>query len=155
MCYHTIFREVILSCFRIFSATLVFLIVSNSSVAQDNPILKRMEAFATAYNAQDARAISEFYILNGALFAPRNKPLVGRKPIEAHYAKAFKAGAKDLRFQIDEFKQAGPSTAIEIGQTRVKFGKQTILGRYLHVWVKTDGGWLISRDIYHVLGVGK
>ncbi len=120
--------------------------------SQDNPIIKRMETFAKAFNAQDANAISEHYADKGALLPPRGKPLVGRKAIAGYYAKAFGAGVKDLKYKIEEIDQAGPSTAIEIGQSQVKIGTETVLSRYIHVWKLENNVWHLNRDMFHILG---
>ncbi len=140
---------------RISSAALIALLVMMPAYAQENPILKRMEAFTRAYNAGDAVGVSEFYIEKGALLPPQSKALVGRNSIAAHYAKAFKNGVTNLTFKILEIDQIGPATAVEIGETQVKIGAQTIHGRYLHVWKKVNDTWSISRDMYHVLGATK
>ncbi len=116
---------------------------------------QRMQAFATVFNAGDAESLSSFYTVKGALLPPRSKALIGRATIAAHYAQAFKGGVGNLTLKVLEVEMAGSATAVEIGQTKVKLGAKTILGRYLHVWEKTDGVWLINRDIYHVLGVSK
>ncbi|MCC2113486.1 MAG: SgcJ/EcaC family oxidoreductase [Hyphomicrobiales bacterium] len=123
--------------------------------AQENPILQRMQAFANAYNAQDAAGVSAFYTEKGAILPPRSKPVVGRNSIARHYAEAFEGGVSDLKYRVLEIEQVGPATAIEIGETQVKFKEQTISGRYLHVWTNVNGTWSISRDMYHVLGVTK
>lgn len=140
---------------RIFSAILIALALVVPASAQDNPIVKRMEQFRAAYNAGDAQSVSSFYTEKGVLLPPRSKALVGRKPIAAHYAKAFQQGVGNLRFRVLEIKQVSPEAAIEIGETQVIAGAQTIHGRYLHVWAKVDGTWSISRDMYHVLGAIK
>jgi uncharacterized protein (TIGR02246 family) len=125
------------------------------AAAQDNPIVGRMQAFAAAYNAGDAQAIGTFYTEDGALLPPGGAILSGRPAIAGHYASAFKQGASNLRFRVLEIRQAGPETAVEIGETRVSAGKNEIDGRYLHVWVLQDGAWMLSRDIYHVVGVSQ
>ena len=134
---------------------MALLLIAAPSHAQDNPIVKRMQAFTKAFNAGDADSVANFYTDKGALLPPQSKPLVGRKAIAAHFANAFKNGVSGLTFRILEIDQAGPATAIEIGETQTKLGAQTIHGRYLHVWKKSNDRWLLSRDMYHVIGVTK
>lgn len=123
------------------------------AAAQDNPIVQQMEAFAEAYNAKDSARIADFYTEDGALLAPRSKIISGRASIGEHYARAFAGGVTELQYRVLEIRQAGPATAVEIGETQVRANDQTIFGRYLHVWTKQDDRWLLSRDMYHVLGV--
>ena len=123
--------------------------------AQGTTILERMEAFKKAFNAKDAVAVSNFYTEKGALLPPQSKPRIGRKAIAAHFDNAFKSGVSGLNFRILEIDKAGPATTIEIGETQVKFGAQTVHGRYLHIWKKSNDTWLLSRDIFHVIAVTK
>jgi len=140
---------------RLFFLCLIALTVFQPAVAQDNPILTRMAAFSKAYNAQDATAISTFYTDKAALLPPRSKALVGRQAIANHYGQAFNNGVEALIYKVIEIDQTGPGTAVEIGETRVKFKAQTIAGRSIHVWKNVNGEWFIHRDMYHVLAVGE
>lgn len=120
--------------FRLFIAGLVALILAGPVSAQENPIVKRLAAFTLAYNAKDAAAISGFYTEKAALLPPRSKALVGREPIAAHYANAFAEGVGRLSYKVLEIEQNNAETAVEIGETQVKLGERTIVGRSLHVW---------------------
>lgn len=140
---------------RTISALILCLAGTVLSHAQDNPIVARMQAFADAYNAGDAAAIGGFYTEDGALLPPGGAIVSGREAIAAHYARAFGQGVSNLRFRVLEIRQAGPQTAVEIGETRVTGGDSEIDGRYVHVWVLQDEGWMLSRDMYHVIGISK
>jgi len=122
------------------------------AAAQNNPIVQRLQAFTAAYNAGDAATIATFYTENGAILPPQSAAVIGRAAIAEHYAAAFQGGVGNLRIDVKEIQGHGPSSAVEIGETAVDFNGQTILGRYMHVWVLQDGVWMLSRDIYHVLG---
>ncbi|MEM7429020.1 MAG: SgcJ/EcaC family oxidoreductase [Pseudomonadota bacterium] len=141
--------------FRLFALLTILLTGALPALAQDNPIVARMEAFRSAFNAGDAETVAGFYAQDGALLPPRAKEVFGREAIARHYANAFRGGVKNLKIKVREIRQTGPASAVEIGETRVSLKGQTILGRYLHVWISQNGTWLISRDIYHVLGVQK
>ena len=148
-------QEIKLSITRVLGAALIASLIIIPAYAQENPILQRLEAFTKAYNAGDAARVSEFYIEKGALLPPQSNALVGRKPIAAHYAKAFANGVTNLTLRVLEIDQVAPETAVVIGETQVKVGAQTVHGRFLHVWKKANDTWSISRDIYHVLGTAK
>ena len=130
-------------------------LIASAGSANANPILKRIEAFTAAYNAKDANAVAEFYTEKGALLPPRSAPLVGRRNIADHYQRAFKNGVGNLRYKVVEIDQVGPNAVIEIGETLVKLGENTIRGRSIHVWKNVDGNWSLARDMYHVLSVAK
>jgi len=141
--------------YRLIIAGLAALCLAGAATAQDNPIVKRLADFTQAYNAKDAAAISGFYTEKAALLPPRSKALVGREPIAAHYAKAFAEGVGGLSYKVLEIEQTNPETAIEIGETQVKLGAQTIVGRSLHVWKQRDGQWFLHRDIYQLVAVSQ
>ncbi len=134
-------------------AALIACLLALPVAAQDNPIVQRLKAFTVAYNTGDAAAIATFYTKDAAILPPQSAAVVGREAITKHYADAFNGGVRNLRIDIKEIRAHGPSSAVEIGETAVDFNGQTILGRYLHVWVQQDGAWYLSRDIYHVLDV--
>ena len=126
----------------------------NPATAQNNPILAQTDSFLAAFNAGDATAVAGFYAEDGALFPPQSGNVVGREAIAAHYARAFQAGVGGLEMNILEIRAHGAATAVEIGETMVSLGEQRIHGRYLHVWTREgEGPWLLSRDIYNVIGV--
>ncbi len=135
------------------AALLILCLLALPATAQDNPIIQRLQSFIAAYNAGDAPAIATFYTEDAAVLPPRAAAVVGREAITKHYADAFQGGVGNLRLDVKEIRGHSPSSAVEIGETAVEFNGQTILGRYLHVWVLQDGTWLLSRDIYHVLDV--
>lgn len=129
-----------------------FLLLTGAAQAEDNPILARMQAFAAAYNAQDAAAIASFYSEDAALLPPGQASVLGREAIAAHYAQAFEAGARDLQFKVFDIR-GFETNAVEIGETVVTVGEQRITGRYMHLWQVIDGQLLLTRDMYHVLKV--
>lgn len=118
---------------------------------RNNPIVARLSAFARAFEAQDAEAIAGLYTDDAALLPPQGAPIVGRPAIAAQYAATFETGATNLRINIQEIRQHGPATAVEIATTQLDLPDATIHGRYMHVWALTESGWLLSRDIYQVL----
>ncbi len=134
-------------------AALLASLLAFSATAQDNPIVQRLKAFTVAFNTGDAVALAGFYTKDAAILPPQSRAVVGREAITKHYADAFNGGVSNLGIDIQEIRAHGPSSAVEIGETEVQFNGQTILGRYLHIWVLEDGAWYLSRDIYHVLDV--
>lgn len=131
---------------------LFLLAFSLPTAAQDNPVIRQIKAFQTAFNAGDAETLSAFYTEDGALFPPRAGTVLGRAAIADHYARAFDSGVSGLRINLLELRQHGPETAIEIGETTVDTATLRIHGRYLHVWTRDAGTWRLSRDIFNVIG---
>jgi uncharacterized protein (TIGR02246 family) len=118
--------------------------------AQENPIIARMTAFVSAYNAHDSSAVAGFYTPDAALLPPGQASILGREAIEQHYVQAFAAGAHDLQFQVFDIR-GFDTNAVEIGETVVMVGEQRIVGRYMHLWEVVEGQLLSTRDMYRVL----
>ncbi|MBD3662721.1 YybH family protein [Sulfitobacter aestuariivivens] len=134
-------------------ALLCFLQLPISAMAEDNPIIARMAELVAAYNAQDAQAVASFYAKDGILLPPGQKAILGSEAIAAHYAAAFKAGARELQFKTFDIRPHSDTAATEIGETVVMVGRDRIVGRYMHLWQVIDGSLLLTRDMYHILKV--
>ena len=134
-------------------ALLCLMLLPISAMAQDNPIIARMTAFAAAYNRQEAATLAAYYAPNAILLAPGQKAIIGGEAIARHYQQAFDAGARELQFKAFDIRPLGDKAAIEIGETVVQLGNQRIVGRYMHMWEVLDGQLLLTRDMYHVLKV--
>ena len=132
---------------------LILVFLPFSAWAQDNPILQRMSAFVQAYNAQDVATIASFYSSDAVLLPPKEKALVGRDAIAAHYARAFAAGAKGLQSKTFDIRPINSAAAVEVGETVVNVGAQRVVGRYMHIWQIEDGQLLLTRDMYHLLKI--
>lgn len=135
---------------RILLTFWMLLIMAGQSLAQENPLADRLKAFIAAYNNADSAAIAEFYTEEGALIPPRSQIIVGRKAIAEHYARAFQSGVGQLKINILEIRGHGGDTLVEISDMTVNLNGNLIGGRYLHVWVKQNDNWYLSRDMYHL-----
>lgn len=140
---------------RAFVLGLVLLGSNMEAQAQDSPILMRLAAFTAAYNKHDVAAVASIYTGKATLIAPKAKLQVGREAISEHYQRAFKSGVGRLRYRVLEINQPSADTAIELGQTEFRVGKQTISGRTMHVWKKVKGIWYLHRDMSQVLQIFK
>ena len=120
---------------------------------EDNPIVQAMLAFRDAYNAGDVDALMKLYAPDAVLLMPQSKEFSGQDAIRKQYTDAFAKNVTNLRLNMREVKQTGPASAIEISETLIDAGGRTIHGRHLHLWINTEDGWKLSRDMYHVLAV--
>ena len=112
-----------------------------------------MLAFRDAYNAGDVDALMKLYAPDAVLLMPQPKEFAGADAIRQQYTEAFSKGITNLRLNMREIKQVGPTSAIEISETLIDASGRTVHGRHMHVWIQTEDGWLLSRDMYHVLAV--
>lgn len=110
------------------------------------------DAWAAASNKKDAATILNFYA-DDAVSMPSNMPISkGREAIQKQIVAEF---AKRNNNQIMSFTTTevfGDENIItETGITIVKdaAGKVVSSGKYMSLWEKRDGKWLVIRDIYN------
>lgn len=137
---------------RLFISLALALVFAGPARAQDNPVVAAVERFVAAYNAGDAATVASLYTEDGVLFPPDMGHLAGRARIGELYTAAFTGGAGNLRYNILEIRGHGPDAAVEIGEMIISAGGRDMKGRTMHVWRLVNGQWLLSRDIYNIIG---
>lgn len=106
-------------------------------------------AFIAAFLRGDARAVAALYTENAEVVAPGAPVARGRASIAAAWQKAIDAGVKDLSLETADVESAG-DLACETGKVRTVARDGTVtLGRYVVVWKRTNGRWLLHRDIWN------
>ena len=109
-------------------------------------------AWATASNTKDVATISAFYA-EDAVSMPANLPiLMGKAAIEKVIKTDFekrKAGLVTAYETTDVF--GDDKMVTEFGKTTTKdaAGKVTYTGKYMALWEKRNGKWLVIRDMYN------
>jgi uncharacterized protein (TIGR02246 family) len=106
-------------------------------------------AFIAAFLRGDARAVADLYTENAQVIAPGAPVARGRSAIAAAWQKAMDAGVKDLKLDTADVESSG-DLACETGTVRLvaKDGAPTE-GRYVVVWKRTNGKWMLHRDIWN------
>jgi uncharacterized protein (TIGR02246 family) len=110
-------------------------------------------AWAVASNAKDPATIAAFYA-DDALSFVNNKPIItGKAAIKADIEAEF-ANRKDSTAVVkyDVMDVYGDDNVVtEVGKTTVKdaAGKVIYNGKYMAIWEKRNGKWLVIRDIYN------
>ena len=106
---------------------------------------KWMEAF----NARDADRLTALYA-EDAVVAPPNAPAIfGRDAIRADNRETFAAGEVAVELEDLEIIIQG-DLGYKAGRYRMR-AKDTLVdrGKYLEIWRKIDGEWLLHRDIWN------
>jgi uncharacterized protein (TIGR02246 family) len=111
-------------------------------------------AWAKAYNAADAKAISSLYAQQAVLLPPGAPAANGNAAINAYFTKDMAESAKaGVTFSLDPKSDVGISgdLAWESGAyaVKAKSGATVESGKYLTVYKKSDGKWLIIRDTWN------
>jgi uncharacterized protein (TIGR02246 family) len=112
------------------------------------------QAWVKAYNAGDAKAVSALYAEQAVLLAPGAPAAKGNAAIQAYFVKDTAESAKaGVTFSVDPKSDVGTSgeLAWESGTyaVKAKSGASVEIGKYLTVYKKSGGKWLIIRDTWN------
>ena len=131
----------------------ILLIISGCTVQPidvSDEIQAANDAFMEAFNAGDMEAVAMKYTENAKLF-PENTGIVqGRETIQT-----FWGGASEMGVAKAELKT---TVAEGFGETAIEEGTYTLYaagdiqidkGKYIVIWKKVDGKWLIDKDIWN------
>lgn len=106
-------------------------------------------AFVKSFRAGDAKAISELYTEDGQVIAPGAEVARGRAAIAAFWAESMKT-TRDVKLVTESVEAAG-DLAFEAGVVHlVGTDGAGSSARYLVVWKRAGGRWLMHRDIWNV-----
>jgi uncharacterized protein (TIGR02246 family) len=113
-------------------------------------------AWAKAYNAGDAKAISALYAEQAVLLPPGAAVAKGKAAIEAYFAKDTAESAKaGVMFSLDPRTKSDVGVSGDLGwesgtyAVNAKSGAVVEVGKYLTVYKKSAGKWLIIRDTWN------
>jgi ketosteroid isomerase-like protein len=131
------------------------LVSFETSVAKEHQADKAILEKATArwmesFNTGNAEALAALYA-EDAVVAPPNAPAIfGRDAIRADHQEQFATVGIAIELEDLEFVIKG-DLGYKAGRYRVRTEDDTLIdrGKYLEVWRKIDGTWLIHRDIYN------
>ena len=141
--------------------TTAFLIATSVANAQTlaDTINASNKAFMDAYNAKDAKTLSELYTQEAIAFPPNMSRVKGRENIAKLWQGAMDAGVTDLKLICDEVAENGDNgfdTGTYSIKVPMKDGKMAadgtpteITGKYVVVWMKEGGAWKLHRDIWN------
>jgi uncharacterized protein (TIGR02246 family) len=106
-------------------------------------------AFIAAFLKGDADAVAQLYTENAQVFAPGAPVARGRAAIAAAWRRTIESGVADLSLQTAEVESDG-DLACETGIVRLvsRDGTKTE-GRYVVVWKREGGRWMLHRDIWN------
>ena len=103
---------------------------------------------------KDAAAVAALYTENGAFMAPNAPIATGRAAIQAAWQGMFEMPEVALTFEPDEI-VVSSSGDMAYDRGTYKFsaagegGPMTDEGKYVVVWRKVDGKWLVAADIFN------
>lgn len=108
------------------------------------------KSFTEAFNTGGIDAMAQLYTENGRLFPPNSEMIEGRENIKAFWSGAGEMGVAKAQLETISAEAFG-NTAIEEGRYTL-FAEGDIVideGKYIVIWKKVDGKWLLDRDIWN------
>jgi uncharacterized protein (TIGR02246 family) len=101
-----------------------------------------------AFERQDAAAVAACYTPDGKLMTPHAEPHVGQEAIETIVAQGFRGGVRHLTLETVALEVIG-DVAWEEGlfTTADASGARLDQGKYIVIWKRVGGAWLMARDI--------
>ena len=107
-------------------------------------------SFMEALKSGDADAIVNFYTEDAKVFPPNFETIEGKENIKGMWQAMSESGMPILAFKTVKAEAIG-NMAIEEGKYEVSIpdGQVVDKGKYLVVWKKVDGKWLLHLDIFN------
>lgn len=120
------------------------------SKAIHDAILATEKVFMAAYKRQDAKALVALYTKDGQVMPPNTKMVSGAKGLAAMFKSFWDEGLTVIKLTTTEADGSG-DYGYEVGKYALsgKTGKVADRGKYIVVWKKVGGRWMLYRDIFN------
>ena len=109
------------------------------------------QAWEAGWNAGDAAAIAAVHAEDALILPPGSQAIKGREAIQAYWQAALdEAEGVTSTIESKEIHVLGDA-AIEVGSymdTNTD-GSHRDHGKFIAVWTKVDGKWMLARDIFN------
>jgi len=144
-----------------FSAGLLLLAgytaASAADASKDEAAIRAISpVWAKAYNAANAKAITALYAEQAVLLPPGAPAAKGKAAIQAYFAKDTAESAKaGVTFTLDPKSKSDVGVSGDLGwesgtyAVNAKSGASVEIGKYVTVYRKSGGKWLIIRDTWN------
>lgn len=122
---------------------------ADQHVAAKNALESGSAAWMEAFNAKDLDAMTAFYAEDAVLLPPNAPAIFGRDAVRATIQEMFAAGIA-IELEDLEIKVEG-DLGYKAGRyrTRGEDGSLVDRGKYIEIWSKVDGSWVLHRDIWN------
>lgn len=132
---------------------LCLLFVAVAPAAQTSPAREAIEAanrkFLAAAAKSDVAAMAAVYTSDAAAYPANSEIVSGRDAIQNMWKAALDSGITNIELGTAEVESSG-DLAYETGTyvMKLKDGSVADRGKYVVVWKRVNGQWLIHRDIW-------
>lgn len=132
---------------------LCFLLLAGPALAQSKAAIQRLnDQWTAAFNKGDAAAVAAIYAADAYVLPPGGDMVKGRAAIEAFWKKAA-TQVGDAKLVTIDVLPLGRRAAREIGTVTLETKAQPpqqVVGKYVVVWRKIGGKWLLATDIWNM-----
>lgn len=135
------------------AAVLLLAFLSSAASAQSEDVRHAVEAGNRALIADllrgDATAVANRYTEDAKVIAPGSPMASGRQAIAAFWQNSIDSGIKDVTLSTTDVESAS-DLAYEAGILRIVANDGAVTeARYVVVWRRVDGHWMLHRDIWN------
>jgi len=123
--------------------------IADQHAADKSAIESGAAKWMEAFSAKDIDVMTAFYAEDAVLLPPNAPAIFGRDAISATMQEMFAAGL-GIELEDLEIKVAG-NLGYKAGRyrTRGEDGSLIDRGKYIEIWSKIDGNWVLHRDIWN------
>lgn len=119
------------------------------SVDVTDEIREANKVFLETISAEDAKAVSMLYTEDAVMYPPNFSIITGRNALERGWKGDFELGFPTLEIETVSAEATG-NTAVEDGRYRMSVDGNVVgEGKYISIWKKVNGQWLIDKDIWN------
>ena len=104
----------------------------------------------TAFRRHDAAGLAKLYTEDGQVLPPNGDFVTGYEALQGFWSAVMDMGVKEAKLEISEVDEFG-DTAVEVSRFTMFGGEGQVLdkGKYIVIWKRIDGNWLLHRDIFN------
>ena len=136
--------------FVLFATLLAFVVPASAMADAKSELGARVKEWADKYNAGDAAGVAALYEEDSQILPPQTDAVAGRAKIQEYWQGVMGAGVKTAALEMLEVHSSG-DIAAEVGRYVMKNaeGQNLDQGKYMVLWKKKKGSWVIVRDIWN------
>lgn len=115
-----------------------------------NEITEMNKVLMESFQKNELPAVLDLYAENAKIFPANSEIIDGKSAIEGFWKNVSGMGIKAVQFETVKAESTG-NLAVEEGNYKllVEGGHVVDFGKYLVTWLKIDGKWQITRDIWN------
>jgi len=143
-------RSILLGISGIFLLILPLVSYAQDPVDVSDEIMAVNDSFMEAIRSGDVKAVVGFYTEQARIMPPNAPVFEGRENITNMWGAMLEAGPMNLQFETISAEGFG-TTAVEEGAYKVLSpdGQAVDHGKYIVIWKKVNGKWLLHQDIFN------